>query len=105
MDSIWASEVAPRVPTRSFGRKAKSPATDCDVCHTSQIVALQGHDCADIRSGSQHFADSPQVAQAFFADVAGEEHVNRRHLASNPKQLSQLDSRGYGDTVVPHTRP
>jgi hypothetical protein len=52
--------------------------------HTSQIVALQGHDRANIGTGRQHLTNSPQIAQTFFADIAGDQHIDRGRLAGNP---------------------
>ena len=92
-------------PPGTFDGDAKSPATDGNMRNTSQIVAFQSHDRANFGTGSQHFANSSQVTQAFLTDVAGEQHIDRRDLARNPQQIRQLDRRGDGDAVVPDTWP
>src|SRR5215207_8478970 len=65
LDNLWMAfgrPKSPGVPAGASDSDAKSPTSDCDMCYTSQVMSFKGYDGANVRTGSQHLTNSPQVA-------------------------------------------
>jgi hypothetical protein len=104
MDCVRPAKITPGVTPWAASGNAKSPAADCNVSYSTQVVSFQGNDSPDFRQIGHHLPDPAQVAQALLADVSGHQHVDCWHLTSLAQQRLQHNHSSDCDTVVANAR-